>query len=559
MKASFFRNLFFSFKKLGILRDYFNIIIFTFLDTLLELLGFGLFYIVISRVLDIKIENLNYYLVRDLNAIQLIYCFVIFFILRTIFSFLVNYYLVYVESDVSHRLRIKLYKNFIYRSLEKIDFMSSANIIASINLDISNFVKFNFMGTARAIRSVILVIAILFYMIYVNLYNLIIFLILIFIFLLISLPYFKKKTQIISIQDRSRKINIIQYTGNLINVYKEIKSFFAEDIFIKKVANSSRLVKDITLKTFIISDAVKYYLEIIFFLVFALIIFILLKFIVNFNEVILIVSGLAFLYVRISPYIRESVSSYFRLSLGQEYLNNFKKNISIESIEYKKDSLRNFSFASFEMANLNYSLDEKKRDYIFKDLSFNFKKGDKIYIQGQSGIGKTILLEIVSCLRTIDKEIIQINKKNDFYKEFAYKTALLSHNISILDGSIAQNVAFGDDNINHYKVKKVLEKVELKEFLRDDFYNNFILRTDIENISEGQKKRLALARAFYYDKEIFLLDELTSNLDSETEKEIVNLLVSNKEITIIATSHTPRSFDKHFNIYEIRNKKIIKI
>jgi ABC-type transport system involved in cytochrome bd biosynthesis fused ATPase/permease subunit len=101
--------------------------------------------------------------------------------------------------------------------------------------------------------------------------------------------------------------------------------------------------------------------------------------------------------------------------------------------------------------------------------------------------------------------------------------------------------------------------VELKEFLKDDFYNNFILRTDIENISEGQKKRLALARAFYYDKEIFLLDELTSNLDLETEKEIVNLLVSNKELTIIATSHTPRSFDKRFNIYEIRNKKIIKI
>lgn len=559
MRVSFFHNLFFSFKKLGILKDYFNIIIFTFLDTLLELLGFGLFYIVISRVLDIKIENLNYYLVRDLNAIQLIYFFVIFFILRTIFSFLVNYYLAYIESDVNHRLRIKLYKNFIHRSLEKIDFMSSANIIASINLDITNFVKFNFMGTARAIRSVILVIAILSYMSYVNLYNLIIFLFLIFIFLLINLPYFKKKTKFISIQDRARKISIIQYTGNLINIYKEIKSFFAEDIFIKKLTNSSRSLRDITLKTFIISDAVKYYLEIIFFLVFALIIFILLKFIVNFNEVILIISGLAFLYIRISPYIRESVSSYFRLSLGQEYLNNFEKNISMESIEYKKDSLRNFSFASFEIANLNFSLDERKNDYIFKDLSFNFKKGDKIYIQGQSGIGKTILLEIVSCLRTIGKEIIQINKKNDFYKEFAFKTALLSHSISILEGSIAQNVAFGDDNINHYKVKKALEKVELKEFLRDDFYNNFILRTDIENISEGQKKRLALARAFYYDKEIFLLDELTSNLDLETEKEIVNLLVSNKELTIIATSHTPRSFDKRFNIYEIRNKKIIKI
>jgi ABC-type transport system involved in cytochrome bd biosynthesis fused ATPase/permease subunit len=216
----------------------------------------------------------------------------------------------------------------------------------------------------------------------------------------------------------------------------------------------------------------------------------------------------------------------------------FKKNISMESIEYKEDSLRNFSFTSFEMANLNFSLDKKKNDYIFKDLSFNFKKGDKIYIQGQSGIGKTILLEIISCLRTIDKEIIQNNKKNDFYKEFAFKTALLSPSISILEGSIAQNVAFGDDNINHYKVKKALEKVELKEFLRDDFYNNFILRRDIENISEGQKKKLALARAFYYDKEIFLLDELTSNLDLETEKEIVNLLVSNKEITIIVTSHT---------------------
>ena len=68
---------------------------------------------------------------------------------------------------------------------------------------------------------------------------------------------------------------------------------------------------------------------------------------------------------------------------------------------------------------------------------------------------------------------------------------------------------------------------------------NFKINSDFRNISEGQAKRLALARSIYFDKKIILLDETTANLDKKLEKEILNDLINNDDLTLILVSHDP--------------------
>ena len=68
---------------------------------------------------------------------------------------------------------------------------------------------------------------------------------------------------------------------------------------------------------------------------------------------------------------------------------------------------------------------------------------------------------------------------------------------------------------------------------------NFKINSDFRNISEGQAKRLALARSIYFDKKIILLDETTANLDKKLEKEILNDLINKDDLTLILVSHDP--------------------
>ena len=82
---------------------------------------------------------------------------------------------------------------------------------------------------------------------------------------------------------------------------------------------------------------------------------------------------------------------------------------------------------------------------------------------------------------------------------------------------------------------------------------NHKLSSNIFNISEGQKKRISLARGFYHNKEIFLLDELTANLDKDNEEKILKDLISDKAITLVVVSHDEKIrllFDKCYLILE---------
>ena len=77
------------------------------------------------------------------------------------------------------------------------------------------------------------------------------------------------------------------------------------------------------------------------------------------------------------------------------------------------------------------------------------------------------------------------------------------------------------------------------------------------NLSGGQRQRIALARCFYFDREIILFDEATNSLDSDTEKEIIDSIYSLKKIkTIIIVSHKKELLNKCDKIYFIHNKKI---
>ncbi len=173
-----------------------------------------------------------------------------------------------------------------------------------------------------------------------------------------------------------------------------------------------------------------------------------------------------------------------------------------------------------------------------KHITFQAKKGDSIALVGDSGAGKSSLVNLLVRFYDPSSGTILINNRNsqDFtltslHKKIAYVT----QRIYIFNDSIAANVAYGE-KIDEKRVVEALEKAYAMEFvskLDDGIYT--LLSESGDNLSGGQRQRIALARALYKDPDILILDEATSALDNKSEALIQKALQELKSKMITFT------------------------
>lgn len=180
---------------------------------------------------------------------------------------------------------------------------------------------------------------------------------------------------------------------------------------------------------------------------------------------------------------------------------------------------------------------------IFSDLNLNFQSGMVYALIGDSGCGKTTLLNMLGKLETFDKgEIVYKGKsltslKNEeFYRnELGY----LFQNFGLIDNkTVSENLDLG--LIGHKLDKQ--KKRETKEEVLDRVGLSYIqLDQKVYELSGGEAQRVALAKIILKDPPLILADELTAALDPETSQEIMDLLLTlkNKERLIIIATHNP--------------------
>ena len=143
------------------------------------------------------------------------------------------------------------------------------------------------------------------------------------------------------------------------------------------------------------------------------------------------------------------------------------------------------------------------------------------------------------------------------------KIGYIPQNFYLFDESIKRNVAFGinEKNINIDKVNKAIEFAQLKDFVKslDNGIETVVGNQGIM-LSGGQKQRIIIARAAYNDPDILILDEATSAIDEEVEKEFINnLLKIGKNKTIIIISHRSTTIKNCDKIFKIEDGKLNEI
>ena len=180
---------------------------------------------------------------------------------------------------------------------------------------------------------------------------------------------------------------------------------------------------------------------------------------------------------------------------------------------------------------------------VFSDLNLNFDAGKVYALIGNSGCGKTTLLNMVAKLEPYDqgsiqykgKDLRKIKPTNYFRNELGY----LFQNFGLIDNkTVSENLDLG--LIGHKLDKQ--KKRETKEEVLDRVGLSYIqLDQKVYELSGGEAQRVALAKIILKDPPLILADELTAALDPETSQEIMDLLVTlkNKERLIIIATHNP--------------------
>ena len=241
-----------------------------------------------------------------------------------------------------------------------------------------------------------------------------------------------------------------------------------------------------------------------------------------------------------------------------EYLN--KKS----NEEVYDESKNNFNFSkSIKLIDVSFGYDDHT---LFDNISLEIKKGDRICLKGESGVGKSTLTDIIiGFLQPQSGKVMfdDIDSKNISPNYIKSLISNVPQNIFISNKSILENIAPGlkIDAIDLNKINKIVKQVSIEEWINSlENGLNTILYENGKNLSGGQKQRIGIARSLYKDPEIIIFDEATSSLDSETEIKIIKTINNiSTDITIIFITHDENfsaNYNKSFKLIDRKLKKI---
>ncbi len=380
--------------------------------------------------------------------------------------------------------------------------------------------------------------------------------------------YFKKRSNTLaSTMEKINKKHNDTILENISNI-KELKILSAEDTFFEKyqiVEKSYRKTQE--LQSFY--NAIPPYL-VEMLVVLALLILACIISIQSPNDNSKLMASFAIIVAsifRIAPALNRIQSSIININASRNFVKRINEKYEKYDFDhFKKENLQSEGILGFhdkiELKNICFSYNSNKQ--VLKNISITINKGDFVGIIGLSGAGKSTLADILTGLLPADSgEIIvdntELSQKN--FQKFRRMLGYVPQQINILDKSIKENVAWGCKEINDSKVVNALKSAQLYNVIEEypqGIDSNIIVGSN--GLSQGQKQRLAIARALYRDPQIIILDEATSALDVQIEHEITEML---KEIsstkTIIAIAHRLSTLKACNKLIYMKNGTIVDV
>lgn len=233
------------------------------------------------------------------------------------------------------------------------------------------------------------------------------------------------------------------------------------------------------------------------------------------------------------------LGSFFHVAMnGMAASNKIFRLLDLPEPERKPGKINSESYG-ISITDMRFSYEENRE--ILHGVDIEIPQNSFTAIAGESGCGKSTIASILMGRNKAYKGSIKIGgtELSEISEESIMgNITYISHNSYLFKGTVRENLLMGDPNASDETLWNVLEQTRLADFLRSENGLDTQLAESAANLSGGQKQRLALARALLHDTPIYIFDEATSNIDVESENDIMEQIYElAKTKTVILISH----------------------
>ena len=484
----------------------------------------------------------------------------ILYVISSVFAYLQSLFIVEISTQISYDLREKLMDKILHLPMESVDENKRGDILSRITNDIDSLQQGITQSFIQLTTAVITLVGVFIMMLTINVWMTLATIVLVPIaFLVIS--FITKHSQSYFLKQLVFKGSLNSQIEETFTGHDIIRAFNQEDVSIEKFESDNENWYDQEWKSQFYSSLNGP----------------LMNFISNFTYVVIAVLGAIFVlqraiavgdilaffqytqsFTRPIQQITRVMNQIQTAMAATERIFEFldfedEENTSTKQISEIKDEI------SFEDVNFGYTPNEK----VIKNFTLKVKKGQKIAIVGKTGAGKTTIVKLLMRFYDINSGSIKIDGVDiEEYDKHSLRSliGMVLQDSWLFSDTISNNIRYGNLDATDDEVVEAAQQVYADNFINQlsDGYES-LLNEDTDNISHGQKQLLTIARTILSKKEVLILDEATSSVDTRTEKLIqkaMDKLMEGRTSFIIAHRlSTIRNADK---IIVIENGEIIE-
>ncbi|MFT9493368.1 ABC transporter ATP-binding protein, partial [Anaerosolibacter sp.] len=388
--------------------------------------------------------------------------------------------------------------------------------------------------------------------------------------------YFRKKIGKLGLEQQVLSAAMIKWVNQGLGASKEVKVSGKEEFFINEYAKQSQTKANNSLYMKMLEQIPRLFIET---LLVSIVLISMLVIVIQESDTTTVISTMALFAMaafRLMPSINRVMALITGIRYSQPALTVVFEDLRIE------DKMLSIKFGSTNPStagnrigpktyNNSINLDNvsfrypNQLDYSIKDVSLTIPIGQSVAFVGESGAGKTTLVDLILGLFQPESGKITVDGKNLNEQVLIWqkKIGYIPQTIFLTDDTIRGNVAFGieDKNIKDADIWRALDQAQLKEFVESlpEKLESKVGERGVR-LSGGQRQRIGIARALYHDPEILFMDEATSALDNETEKEIIKAIDGLKgDKTLIIIAHRLSTIENCDVVYKMNKGRLVSV
>ena len=554
--------------------------IFTAVTIFFELLGFSLLIPLLNMMTENSLDTYNFpkivlefngLIIRYFNfnflnnLLSLVIVVFIIFTIKLLFQFTVTWISAKISIAAQHFYAVKLYRSYLKKDYLFHQKNPASDLFRNVIVEVNNFTSSILFQLLTVLLEVSVIMSIFIFLYFVD--PAVVSVIFIMIIMLLIIYYSMRK--ILNSQGTKRVFNEGKRISTVQNSLESIKDVILYDIaslFLQSFKSTNWNLQKTNFVLKILQSVPRFIFEFIAVGIMVLTIYIFKDH--STGNIFQIIGLFLLAAFRALPSLSKIASSlqgfvFLKPSLDFVYKEFVQKKNKSILIRETKDILEFNKQISFHNVSYSYlKKDKNKNNYLLNDINLIIKKGKKIGIIGDSGFGKSTLLDILLGFVKPDRGYLKSDKiklKDKNFYSLRKKIGYVGQKISILNGGIIENIIL-DKKYDEIKFKRIIKNCELENFFKKRYHDISLLDNMNRKISGGELQRLGIARALYQDPEIILMDESTNALDAKTEKKILKFIYSLKNVTLLIIAHNSRAlFGCNFllNFYKKGKYKII--